>query len=68
MTEIDINLIRLNLEMTPTKRLEAHQSALDLVQEIERSRRRVNAGKDVGEQNAPEIPDANSSVEFNFDT
>lgn len=38
----DIHLLDLNLALTPTQRIERHQSALDLVIKLENSRKNRN--------------------------
>lgn len=38
MTELDLELIFLNLELDPTERLCKHQMALDLIWEIDQSK------------------------------
>ena len=38
MDELDIELIKSNLELSPTERLERHQMALDLIWEIDKNK------------------------------
>jgi hypothetical protein len=38
---VDLSLLRRNLKLTPTERLQRHQGALRMVSEIERARRRA---------------------------
>jgi hypothetical protein len=40
--EIDLDLLRKNLELSPTERLTAHQRALELLLEIDRARDEMN--------------------------
>ena len=41
--DIDLELLSLNLSLSPTKRLEAHQMALDILLEIDEARTRLDA-------------------------
>lgn len=42
-SDIDIELINSNLELTPDQRLFQHQAALDLLWELDRAREKLNA-------------------------
>ena len=38
MEELDVELIKSNLELSPTERLKRHQMALDLIWEIDKNK------------------------------
>lgn len=41
MNDIDLDHIRLNLNLTPTERLVRHQQALDLMRELQKARKQI---------------------------